>query len=62
MNYSACVMIMQNRLQRKLMIAKNRPKTYVFPINVNGRVAQSVEQRTENPCVASSILAPAIFF
>ena len=24
-----------------------------------GRVAQSVEQRTENPCVRSSILRPA---
>jgi hypothetical protein len=25
-------------------------------------VAQSVEQRTENPCVRSSILRPGIFF
>src|SRR5258705_13892297 len=25
----------------------------------DGWIAQSVEQRTENPCVASSILAPA---
>jgi hypothetical protein len=27
-----------------------------------GWIAQSVEQRTENPCVASSILAPATIF
>ena len=27
-----------------------------------GQVAQLVEQRTENPCVASSILALAILF
>ena len=25
----------------------------------SGRIAQSVEQRTENPCVPSSILGPA---
>ena len=27
-----------------------------------GQIAQSVEQRTENPCVASSILALAMSF
>jgi hypothetical protein len=28
----------------------------------SGGIAQSVEQGTENPCVASSILAPATIF
>ena len=39
-----------NRLRRK-----ERGRTWVF--RAFGQVAQLVEQRTENPCVASSILA-----
>ena len=31
-------------------------KTHKFIININGQVAQLVEQRTENPRVGSSIL------
>ncbi len=33
--------------------------TIVNEVNGFGRIAQSVEQRTENPCVAGSIPAPA---
>ena len=32
---------------------------YAYNPRLSGRVAQSVEQRIENPCVGSSILPPA---
>ncbi|CCB88218.1 unknown protein [Simkania negevensis Z] len=56
----ACVMITQIFPANK-SLAKKRLKLYLFSFDLvkNGQVAQLVEQRTENPCVASSILALA---
>ena len=39
-----------------------RPNHFVTLLKKSGGIAQSVEQGTENPCVASSILAPATIF
>jgi hypothetical protein len=37
-------------------------KSGLIPVPLVGRIAQLVEQRTENPCVAGSIPAPATTF
>ena len=47
--------------QTNKSLAKKRLKLYLFSFDLvkNGQVAQLVEQRTENPCVAGSIPALA---
>ena len=37
------------------IFCQNKKNTYLCP-QINGTIAQLVEQRTENPCVPSSIL------
>jgi hypothetical protein len=44
---------------RKLPLAKSRKQIFNVGNRTVGWIAQSVEQRTENPCVAGSIPAPA---
>ena len=44
----------------KEQLQKMLHQTILIPcLTIFGRIAQSVEQRTENPCVAGSIPAPA---
>ena len=43
-------------------IAQNTVVIYLTELVMFGQIAQSVEQRTENPCVAGSIPVLAIFF
>ena len=46
-----------------LTLRLDKPASAVFIIELTGgRIAQSVEQGTENPCVPSSILGPATIF
>ena len=45
------------------MLRLDKTALAVFIIELDGgRIAQSVEQGTENPCVPSSILGPATIF
>ncbi len=62
---------MRMEIQRKWLISRvcgegftglHRRAGVWQSMRTRGWIAQSVEQRTENPCVASSILAPATTF
>ena len=49
-------MVFESHIQVSAGIWIARFESSIFPKNKNGVVAQLVEQRTENPCVGSSIL------
>ena len=54
----------ENKLFAKLFLKKfgENKKSCIFALaNGNGAIAQLVEQRTENPCVPSSILGGTTF-
>jgi hypothetical protein len=53
--YCKEILFLLNEKKRILLIAENLEFDYVPHRTQFGLVAQSVEQRTENPCVAGSI-------